>query len=268
MFDPQTQGSIKVKLTAKVSIMYVELLAIAEAVSYVASFESGNFVILTDSKSALQHLARCTSIFRGAPIAYRILETVSKMQKKNIVLQWPAHIGLYGNEVADRLAKEVVTDGLFLDCLPYFSDIIYLVRRQCIDIWKEYFDERSRTKGIWYRTIQPSLSRLPWFTGVDMHRNHIVTAFKLRSGHIPLNSFGFLMKICDSPNCDECGVVEDATHIMKECVRSEAERSGFMLEFDLCAMNVGVYNSILASPLSRAARMLYKLVDVSIKRRV
>lgn len=268
VFDPQTQFSIKFKLNVKVSIMYVELLAIAEAISYIESFESGNYVILTDSKSALQHLARCTSNFRGIPIAYRILDSISTLKNKSVILQWvPSHIGLFGNEEVDRLAKEAITDGIYINCLPYYSDLIYTVRGRCMDLWREYFDERSLSKGIWYRTIQPCLSRLPWYVGADMHRSEVVTAFRLRSGHIPLNSFAFLMNKCDSPNCTQCNVVEDVTHILAECVRNEAERYLYILENNINKSDVGVFNSILAAPLSREAKMLFRIVNLGIKRK-
>ncbi|PZC83378.1 hypothetical protein B5X24_HaOG207761 [Helicoverpa armigera] len=81
--------------------MYAELIAISEALSYIKSLESGNYVVLTDSKSALQHLARCTSSSRGTPIAYNIIRSLDELsrQNKNLILQWiPAHTGLIENE--------------------------------------------------------------------------------------------------------------------------------------------------------------------------
>ncbi|CAK1590632.1 unnamed protein product [Parnassius mnemosyne] len=270
-FDPQLNISMKLKINSKVSIMCAELIAISEAVSYIASLNHKyQYVILTDSKSALQHLARCTSNFRGTPIAYSILKSIDSLTKKNVtvVLQWiPAHIGLVGNEVVDRLAKEASSDGILRRYLPFFADFLYKVKERCDTLWKEYFNERSLTKAIWYKTIQPNLSRSSWVDKANMGRTDIVTALRLRSGHIPMNSFAFLMGKVESPNCVECGQIEDVVHILVECVRIEAERVNFCNKYNVNRLDIGFCNSILASPLSEEARILYKIVQVGLKRR-
>ncbi|CAH2101781.1 unnamed protein product [Euphydryas editha] len=250
--------------------MYSELVAIEEAISYVDSISAGKYVIITDSKSAIYHLARCTSNFRGSPLAYSILGSLSKLSNKNISMkiQWvPSHVGIPENEVADRLAREALTDGIPFSCLPLYSDHLYIVKEKCREMWKEHFDVRSLTKGIWYKTIQPSLSRLSWFDGASISRSDIVIALRLRSGHIPLNSFAFLLGKNNSPNCSECDVPEDVYHIIMECVRIEAERLAFLEEYNFDLHDVGKCNSILAFPLSGEAKSLYKLVKLALSRR-
>ena len=76
-------------------------------------------------------------------------------------------------------------------------------------MWKEHFDERSVEKGIWYKTIQSQPPPIPWFVKSTMKRKLIVLAFRLRSGHVPLNKFAYLMKKVDSPNCAVCNQIED-----------------------------------------------------------
>ncbi|XP_026744670.1 uncharacterized protein LOC113506005 [Trichoplusia ni] len=64
--------------------------------------------VIEDSKSALYHIARCASGRRGTPIAYEILSKIEELAEKGVDLrlQWvPSHIGIRGNEEADRLAK-------------------------------------------------------------------------------------------------------------------------------------------------------------------
>lgn len=100
-----------------------------------------------------------------------------------------------------------------------------------------------------------------------MGRLDIVTALRLRSGHIPLNCFAFLMRKSHSQNCTECGTREDATHIMMECIRNEADRQAFIIKHKINIFNVGTCNDILAHPLSKKAKDLYKLVNLGIKRR-
>lgn len=249
--------------------MHLELIAIAEALAYIESLNGDRFVIFTDSKSALLHLMRCTSTsaFRGLPLAYTILRIITGFvaKHKTVVLQWiPSHVGLEGNEVVDRFANEAGSDGEVYTCSPWHSELLPLVRERCYQSWSEYFDKRSLTKGIWYRTIQPSLPRILWFSEGRMNRQEVVTALRLRSGHIPLNSFGFMMRKVDSPNCAVCGVVEDVHHILAECGRLGVQRRQAFIN----SFNVGFYNSVLASPLSDEARTLYHITNIGIRLRV
>ncbi|XP_045452977.1 uncharacterized protein LOC123662136 [Melitaea cinxia] len=271
VFDPQNASSVKFKIDCNISIMHVELIAIAEAVSYIKSVDYRDFVVFTDSRSALQHISHCGYPgFRGVPIAYDIIETITELHtnNKNVTLQWiPSHIGIAENEKVDKLAREAGIDGIPYQCLPLYSDILIKLKAIVIKFWQEYFDERSKSKGIWYRTIQPTLCNHPWFLGANMSRSETVTAFRLRSGHIPLNSFAALMGKSTSPTCLECDKIEDVLHIMAECVRNEAERAEFLVRINVNTFDTGIWNSILAFPTSGEARMLYRLVLIGLRRR-
>jgi ribonuclease HI len=237
--DWQTGESHKLRIACKISIMYTEMIAVLEALSYIQGINHKNFVILTDSKSTIQHIARCTGNARGIPLGYVIIDLISRMKsaEKHVVIQWiPSHIGISGNEEVDRLAKAATSDADIFHCLPLHTDILYQVKKDCRKKWSEYFDERSLSKGIWYKSIQPTLPHSPWYEKTtDIERSHLVTALRLRSGHVPLNSFGYMMKKVDSPNCTICNVVEDVFHIIMECTRTNDLRNklniNMMLEY-------------------------------------
>lgn len=238
--------------------MEAELIAISEALSYLEDTSQDKIVILTDSKSSLQHLALCTSTLRGTPIAYTILDQLSKLQTRHfkIVLQWiPSHTGLEGNETVDALAKQAISDGEIYSYRPFYANFISVIKEECYNCWKEYFDKRSVEKGIWYRTIQPHPLKVPWFEKAVTNRPETVTALRLRSGHIPGNKFSYLMKKSSSPNCSSCNKLDDVQHILTECVRNSHHRPQTHPNSSL----IGVCNSTLAEPLSASARILYKL---------
>ncbi|KPJ14398.1 hypothetical protein RR48_13469 [Papilio machaon] len=135
----------------------------------------------------------------------------------------------------------------------------------CKCAWQEYFDVRSRTCGIWYKTIQPQISLRPWVDSIQMSTLYIKLAMRLRSGHILGNKFGYLMKKVESPNCRDCGVVEDIQHVVLECARNERLRLNYFKVFEY---NAGQINTILAYPSSDEATMMFKLTDICLRNNV
>ena len=260
-YDPSHNLKQKFKITSNVSIMSAELLAISEALSYVTNnVQSKKVVILSDSKSALQHLARCASGQRGVPIAYVIIRKILHFIGVGVSLrlQWiPAHIGLSGNEEVDSLAKEAISTGAETYVVPDFTEILNVSKLEILDNWSKHFSEVSKVKGIWYSTIQKEPPRVPWFTNCKMRREVIVMALRLRSGHIPLNKFKYLMKKSLTPNCSICGTVEDVHHILVECARSEVLRNTFVKKNNLNFRNVGEFHTILANPATIDANFLF-----------
>lgn len=132
LFDPQVDTYVKVKIQCDdTSIMHCELIAISEALSYLASVDCNKCVIFSDSKSALYHLARLPSTFRGHPLAYDILQSICRLRTcgKEIVIQWvPSHVGIQGNEEADNAAREALTDGVPYTSLPLTSELLCKVK--------------------------------------------------------------------------------------------------------------------------------------------
>ncbi|XP_045780561.1 uncharacterized protein LOC123877742 [Maniola jurtina] len=167
--------SVMFKTNQQICIMTMELVAISEALKYISGLSGQYFVIFSDSRSALQHLARCASGYsRGLPIAFEILKQIYDFRHINLRLQWvPSHIGLRGNEEADKLAKSAINVGKELSIVPFFTEILNSFKNKCCDKFKEYFDIRSREKGIWYKTIQCQPPRFPWFGNTCLSRKYI-----------------------------------------------------------------------------------------------
>lgn len=259
-YDEQTQGFMKFRITSNISIMTVELIAISEALSYIESLDHDKYVVFTDSRSSIQHLARCTSTFRGRPIAYTVIKSLLKLksQNKEVIIQWiPSHIGIVGNDKADFLAKEASTDGTDFQTTPYYIDYIPVLKNVCLQNWKEYFDLRSREKGIWYRTIQPQPSYTPWIDKCFLSREDLTILLRLRSGHMPLNKFGFIMKKLTSPLCSACNDDEEDTyHILMRCIRNQSQRS-----------LIGTHLIDLSNPLAEKVASIIHMVKFALNER-
>ncbi|GFT16049.1 uncharacterized protein TNCV_3315841 [Trichonephila clavipes] len=88
------------------SVFRSELIAIDEALGSLASLPNGKEIwILSDSRSAIQHLSNWQSVRDNVGVS--ILTKLKRLSTSHqIHLQWiPSHIDLEGNEIADTLAK-------------------------------------------------------------------------------------------------------------------------------------------------------------------
>jgi hypothetical protein len=244
--------------------MTAELFAIYQALLYLKNVDYLSVVIFTDSKSAIQHLSRCALGERCFSLAYKIIEQIRLIQAAGncVRIQWvPSHIGLAGNEEADSLAAAAASGGTEAVIAPDFSEVVARYKSKAYTRWKEYFDLRSRDKGIWYRTMQCEPPRVPWFDHAGLSRADVVRAHRLRSGHVQLSKFAHLMGKTESPNCEECGIVEDVQHLLMECVRTRTKRETLGRVWGFSFSDIGVFHSILAEPLSEAAKFVYSFVN-------
>ncbi|GFT28304.1 RNase H domain-containing protein [Trichonephila clavipes] len=88
------------------SVFHIELIAIDESLGSLASLPTGKEIwILSDSRSAIQHLSNWQSVRDNVGVS--ILTKLKRLfTSHQIHLQWiPSHIDLEGNEIADALAK-------------------------------------------------------------------------------------------------------------------------------------------------------------------
>ena len=84
------------------SVFSAELHAILHAVKIVSESELNSMLIYTDSKSSLQLLSRA---FPKNPIATEIQKQIFDSNKSVHICWVPSHVGILGNEHADRLAN-------------------------------------------------------------------------------------------------------------------------------------------------------------------
>ena len=104
----QNQELLK-RLPDESSVYSAEVIAIDLAMNIIANHKSSKFIIYSDSKSVLQTLQSKNS---STPLITRLLDKMNTLSKNNsIILTWiPSHIGIQGNERADRAAKKSTPD--------------------------------------------------------------------------------------------------------------------------------------------------------------
>ncbi|GFW28317.1 RNase H domain-containing protein [Trichonephila clavipes] len=134
---PNCSHNIKIRNSDFCSVFRSELIAIDEAFRIIKTITSPDEIwILCDSRSAIQHLSDWTNV--GDKTSVSILKNLKELsQQHEIYFQWiPSHIGLFGNDTADLLAKEGVTEDLMSRRTLTFSEIFSKTKSLIQELWK------------------------------------------------------------------------------------------------------------------------------------
>ncbi|GBN81678.1 hypothetical protein AVEN_187609-1 [Araneus ventricosus] len=170
------------------SVSLSELLTIREDLDFALRFETSDTYILTDNKSSIQYLKNWPRIPEktGEEI---ISEIVTLSQKSRVCIQWiPSHVGVFGNEVADLLAKEESALRSFASGELFASEVFSIHRAEANSTWK------VPPAHEWYAGNRPCLSLQSEGT-----RSAQTALARLRSGHI--KSLKFVDKENTSSSC-------------------------------------------------------------------
>jgi zinc-binding in reverse transcriptase len=146
------------------------------------------------------------------------------------------HVGIAGNERADREAKRAV-NGLTSDkkLLPPLlrQKLTYnsaaLKEEHLKNIYKKWKTRwRNSPRGIKMRTLDnstPSKNFLNLISDNKLTRKESSFLTQLCTEHIPLNSYLYKFKLVDSPRCPACGAApETIQHFLFTCPSYAYER--------------------------------------------
>lgn len=213
-------------LKKETSITSAELIAIAVAVQTIENLNLHDCVIYTDSKSSCVMLNNVIEAGKGETMLVKIVEMAAKW---NISLQWiPSHISIAGNDVADELAKQAVTNKtLPLENQILANDAFHYFKQRKRDETEKWYEEYSKTKGRTFYTIQPKYSDKPWFIDVKMRGRDIRLLNRLMTGHNYSKYWLSKMKIVSDAECEICEEAETAEHSILYCPRFNNIRSNF-----------------------------------------
>ena len=160
-----------------------------------------SFVIYSDSKSALESLNNYNS---SHPLVQKAQEWLFRIscRHKSVSFCWvPAHVGIPGNERADRKAKIACNQReIDVKAVAHF-DMKQPIHKYILRKWQERWSSPLLANNNKLRAIRPLLSF--WQSSFHRDRRIEIVSTRLRIGHCRL-THGFILDGGSAPVCAHC----------------------------------------------------------------
>jgi len=192
------------------SVFSAELHAISMSLSHIQQYTQHRYIIFTDSLSSLQGI---NSYNPQNPLVTNIQNQLHHLLLiTNVIFCWiPSHIGIAGNELADKAAKIALTTPI-ADIPVSSSDLHQHVNALVINKWQKLWDQELHNK---LHTIQPIITRrLPNIHQLSRRERSVIT--RLRIGHSFL-THSYILKKEEKPFCIPCNELLTTEHILLHC---------------------------------------------------
>jgi ribonuclease HI len=188
-----------------------------------------NVAIYTDNQAAIWSIAKAEGR-SGAYILEEIARQVQQLQDmgQTVTVRWiPAHVGIPGNEAADRAAKEATgwradgSRGPPAEAPPKLFPLKSTLRRWCKtqteEAWSAKWKIETKGRATYRHTPRPTKKVLQLHKGLTKRKSALLV--QLRTEKIGFNDFLFNRRVpgITSPRC-ECGERrQTVAHVLLRC---------------------------------------------------
>ena len=202
------QFCTSIRLPDGASIFSAEACGIGLALDNIEEHRIKKAIICSDSLSVLQSLQLRDP--KNTLIQNLLLRISSISNQCKITLLWiPSHVGIRGNENADKAAKNALNLQQTNIKLPY-TDFKHIIRSAIQTDWQQRWSLETSNKLF---QVQPKLgTRLP----CRRDRREEVVLSRLRTGHTYL-THSYILKRDDPPVCYACDAPFTVQHLMIDC---------------------------------------------------
>ncbi|XP_074026206.1 uncharacterized protein [Leptinotarsa decemlineata] len=205
-----TASNHSFKLPAESTVFSGEFYAIWKALEYAEKSDHSKFLVITDSLSTLEAI---TKLNPEHPIILHIKHKLHSIieKRKHIHFMWvPSHVGIAGNERADQLAKDAITNPLtdiekriaHPDLKPFYKQIL-------TNVWQQQWNGSNSKLS----TIKPLV--LPWKSLPKTRKLQVILS-RLRLGHTRF-THEYILNGNNPPTCEVCDCAISVKHILSEC---------------------------------------------------
>ena len=202
--------------------MDAELYAVYRALEYLKQqrLEEKQVYIFIDSQAAIKRL-QLNSLTGGQELVFKITQSCSYLASKNISINFywvPSHLGIYGNEIADKLAKR----GLFRRKIQSsYTSLAYIgraAREKILGQWKNNW-QQSKNKGKHYTRISQGNYSFSLKAPKDKYPKRLQSAFfQLKLGKGFFKSFSKTIGKDKEGKCfRDCRAIQTPKHLLLEC---------------------------------------------------
>ncbi|XP_050065207.1 uncharacterized protein LOC126554150 [Aphis gossypii] len=197
----------KFSLPPSTNIYTAETYAIFEALKIASTSNSDSFTIIGDSLSALISIS---NPYSKNELVQHIQKLIS-ISNKTFSFMWvPSHVGISGNERADKSANEATLPHNALKInLTSSSELLDIINTKISDTWQTKWTSVPLSNKL--RNIKPSLKK--WNFPCNLKRRDEVIITHARIGHTHL-THSFLITKEPAPICDACNVDLSIEHIV------------------------------------------------------
>ena len=209
------------RLPSPASVFTAEIRAIFECAKWISNNGSTGqaFQINTDSYSGIQALQNRRMTVHSHPAVVECKRVLQELADAgvSVKLSWvPAHVGIQGNETADRLAGEgALMDEPTLQQMSGHREYYPVFKRWIQIDWQTIWEKEKRGRHTF--SITPTVKKKPWFKGLNLTRHQVVFINRCMTNHTRTNSHLSRFGIVDSPLC-ECGTgYATVEHYIKNC---------------------------------------------------
>lgn len=150
-------------------------------------------------------------------------------------IQWiPSHVGIPGNEKADRLARSG-TEGnnqQTIDNSIRLKDVLALMNKKMWEKSNEWYTMTCQTKGQKFYRFQQVLDKKMWHQKTSLKAKEIKVLNRLLAGHEYSSFWLNKMRLVEEGNCNECGAQNTARHMVFHCDKFKTERQQYGIRED------------------------------------
>ncbi|XP_037536736.1 uncharacterized protein LOC119413748 [Nematolebias whitei] len=219
---PEFGVKVGKRLNNKLSVYTGEMVAILLAVQWIEDNQPLRSVICSDSSSSVISIKNSCSESRP-DILIEIQQTLFKisMMGLTVTFLWiPAHIGIRGNEMADKAAKEATKhNSVEIEVKFSRAEIKSITKQRMREKWQKQWEEER--KGRWFYIIQRKVGEM---RRAERNRREETVISRLRFGHTGLNRTLFIIGKHNTGKCDHCGEDETIQHVLMICQNYHHER--------------------------------------------
>ena len=216
----------RIRLPDDASIFTAEITAIDMALDHIFNSEDTKFVIVSDSLSSLLALK---SSHNDNPLVLNLLQRISELSTDNtVIFCWvPSHIGIHGNEQADKAAKSALQLEMIFNIFIPASDFKPCIQKHINNVWQESWTSDKFNK---LRSIMPVLGS--WSPAPRQHRREEIVITRCRIGHSRLTQ-SYLFEKSEQPECVFCFAPYTIQHILIDCVDLSLVRQRHFIATDM-----------------------------------